>query len=316
MSELTFENLAEQLMLLGQKGAYAESLELLQRESGRFPDREQATYYWRMRLAVRINNLALALQFFRELLEHGYSLPPHWLREDENLKPLQGLPEYEDLVAVCQLKFAELQANAKPEMLIMHPDGGVSTSSQPRSLLLALHGNAGNLSGTLGPWRGVVDQGWLLVLPQSSQAIDENAFVWDDWDKAAAEIQEHYVSLTHRYAIGERVIVGGFSMGGGLAIWLTLSRIIRAHGFVVLAPYVPDIEKLEPLLERARADGVHGYIIVGERDNGCLEIAHKLNALLNVNGIPCQLELRPGLGHTYPPDFDQSLEKALAFVTP
>lgn len=315
MNDRTFESFVDQLMRFYHRGAYAQALDLLEQEASHFPERARDIYYWRMSMASRLYNLPLALRFFAELLEQGHWLPPRWLRDDEALKPLQGLPKFEEMVAVCKQKFAELQENARPELLIMHPDGAILTSAQPRSLLMALHGNAGNINGTLGPWSQAVEQGWLLVLPQSSQVSGENAYAWEDWEKASREIYEHYVSLTHRYAIGDSVIIGGFSVGGGLAVWLALSGMLHAHGFVALGPYLPDVAMLVPLLEEARANDIRGYIIVGQNDTASLRISRQVNELLNDHGIPCMLELCPGLGHTYPPDFAQILTHALEFVT-
>ena len=42
----------------------------------------------------------------------------------------------------------------------------------------------------------------------------------------------------------------------------------------------------------------------------------KLADMLNVAGIKTRLETFPGLGHDYPPDFEQVAERALAFIFP
>ena len=195
---------------------------------------------------------------------------------------------------------------------MIQPEGEARASAP---LLMVLHGNGSNGHAEVGSWSGQASKGWLLAHPQSSQLIGDDVYVWDDWEKAAQEVREHYAVLVEKYAIDpEKVILGGFSMGGGLAIWLTLSRAIKARGFVVLGPYLRDIEALMPLLETARTDGLRGYIIVGEQDNIGLEISRKVADLLRSHGIPCELEIRPGLKHTYPADFGQSLAKGIAFV--
>jgi predicted esterase len=312
MSERTFENLQEQLMELYDKGEYAQALDLAQRESDQFPEHEQATYYWRMCMASRINNTQLALQFFHEALAHGYWFSPKWLRDDEDLKPLQGQPEYEQMLDVCQQRLIEAQANVSPELMVIQPEGEAQSSAP---LLIALHGNSSNGRNEVSFWQGPVSSGWLLGIPQSSQLIGDGAYVWDDWEKATQEVREHYAALIEKHAIdSEKVILSGFSMGGGLAIWLTLSKAIKAHGFVVLGPYLRDIEALKPLLETVKVDRLRGYIIVGEQDEVCLNISRKVAELLNFHGIPCELEIRPGLKHTYPADFGQSLAKGIAFV--
>jgi hypothetical protein len=103
-------------------------------------------------------------------------------------------------------------------------------------------------------------------------------------------------------------------MGGGCAIWLSISEAIPTRGFVVLGPYMPEVERLQPLLESAKAKQLRGYIIVGELDKECLAISRKVAELLNGHDIPCELEILSGLRHNFPADFQQHLEKGLAFV--
>lgn len=83
---------------------------------------------------------------------------------------------------------------------------------------------------------------------------------------------------------------------------------------MVPGPHLLDVNALLPFLVAANSAGLRGYIVVGEEDNVCLGISRKVHELLNVHGIPCELELRPGLGHVYPDDYTKSLEKGLAFV--
>jgi predicted esterase len=317
MSEMIYDTLHRQLMSLYSEGAYAPALELLQQETDNFPDKRGDTCYWGMCLASRLNDLPLALQYFKSALADGNWFAPSILREDEDLKPLQGLPEFEQMVEVCRQKQAEVEAHVKPELLVIPPEGEAGkyqVSSHP--LLLALHGNTGNAHAFADSWHWVSAQGWLLALPQSSQVVSNNAFVWNDFDKATREVKEHYAAITKQYAIEPgKVVVGGFSMGGGLAIWLSVSRAIKARGFVVLGPYLPKVDVLQPYLEAAKTDGLRGYVILGEQElPQYQEQVRKVVDLLNAHGIPCELEPRSNLAHAFPPDFEKSLQKAFAFI--
>ena len=314
MTELTFDELETQMMRLYDAGNYTQAYELVQREANHFPEHTHNTYYWLMCLATRVNDMPQALQYFKDSLALGDWFAPRWLRDDEDLKPLQGLPEFEQMVAVCEQKRHEAQADARPELTVISPEGQTEPSSYP--LFIALHGNGANARVTIDPHRWVNTQGWILAVPQSSQIAGVDAFVWDnDWNTARDEVQQHYETLLNYYPVDlERIILSGFSMGGGMAIWLAMNGAIKTRGFVVLGPYLRDVDTLVPLLGTAKAGGVRGYIIVGEHDKICLDISHKVHELLNEHGIPCELELRPNLGHSYPHDFEKSLEKGLAFV--
>jgi predicted esterase len=313
MSEPGYNELHRQLFELYSKGSYAEALERVEQEADRFPEQESDIYYWRVCLIARLHDIPQALQAFRDAVAKGYWYAPSLLREDEDLKPLQGLAAFEQMVAVCQHRFAEVEANTRPELLVVPPEG---SAVQPYPLLFALHGNMSNARSSVASWSWMTTQGWLLGAPQSSQVVGSDAYVWNDFEKGTREVQEHYAALAKEYAIEpEQVIVGGFSMGAGLATWLAVSRSIQARGFVVLGPYLPDIDVLTPFLEVARKEGVRGYIVMGE-----LEMPEyranvlKLAEFLNAHGIACELEWRPNLAHAFPADFEKSLEKALAFI--
>ena len=308
-----FDKLMAAMMDLYNAGNYAQAYDLLLREEGRFPEFTDELYYQKMCMVSRMNDIPQALQYFRDALAQGYWFAPRWLREDEDLKALQGLPEFEEMVAACQQKFAQAQAAAKPEVTVLQPQEPSPATGYP--LLIALHGNGANAPRTLNPHRGIASQGWLVAVLQSSQVAGPSSFVWDDYEKAQGEIQQHLTALEKDYAIDpQRIVVGGFSMGGGLATWLGLNGAIKARGFVALGPYLPDVDALLPFLDSAKSAGARSYIVVGEEDKICLDISHKVHDLLNDHSIPCELELLPGLGHAYPNDYTKSLEKGLAFV--
>ncbi len=217
-------------------------------------------------MAARAGDTPLAIQVFEQALADGFWCDPQMLREDEDLASLQGLPEFERLAAICQQHYEAAQALARPELALVQPEG--QDGSFP--LLLALHGNSRNIANSIDFWRPAIAQGWLLAVPQSSQTVWPDAFVWNDRDRAVSEIQQHDAALAAQYPIDRsRVVVGGFSMGGGLAIWLPVSGAIEARGFVAVAPYLPDAQSLAPLLDAQPS--LRGYIIVGENDAACLK---------------------------------------------
>jgi predicted esterase len=234
------------------------------------------------------------------------------VREDDDLVSLQGLPAYEELVQLNQQRFAEVDAHSRPEMLLIPP---ATASAQRVPLLVGLHGNSQNALLAANDWRPIVDKGWMLATIQSSQLLTSDAYIWNDLARGTADVQKFYGALNKDIIDTERVVIGGFSMGGGLAIHMAVTGAIKARGFIVVGPYLRDLEPLKPYLDTAAANGLRGYIVMGlqEPPEG-QEIMRKIDAFLNTHGIPCELEERPEIAHTIPTDFDQSLDKALAFL--
>jgi len=318
MNDLTFSDLQTQLMQLYQNGEYAQALDLVTREASRFPTEALRIDYWRICMTSLLGETALALQLLEEALAAGFWYAEAQLREDPDLKPLQGLPQFEQVVAVCRQRQAEAQAQAAPALITLPPESGCQARLQPCPLLLALHGNNRTAEYFVGSWRLAVSEGWLLALPQSSQVRGPDGYVWNDRDWAVREIQEHYAALCGQYAVDpERVVVAGFSMGGELAIWLALSGTIEARGFIAVGPggpYMNEPDKWVPLIEASQGRGLRGYLVVGELDVFCYEGTLALAELFKSRDVPCQLEVHPNLGHDFPPDFWQTLPRALEFV--
>jgi predicted esterase len=312
MSNLTMKQFEQEYYRLYTEGAHAQAYKLVTREAGRFPEWAQGSYYnWRMCAACLMGDNALALQLFEEALAAGHWYDEAGLREDADLASLQGMPKFERLVEMSLRRREEALAQAKPVLRTFEPEG----HAQPYPLLLALHGNHSNLDESARYWRHATAQGWLVAAPQSSQVMGEGTSGWNDRDWAVREIEQHMAALHDQYTIDpNRIVVAGFSMGGGLAAWLTLSRVVPTRGWVGVNAFLPDVESVLPLAEACRGQGFRAYLIASQRDASCYAIAQRLAEMLPPHGIPCELELHPDLGHDFPPEFERSLTKGLDFV--
>ncbi|MFQ5759090.1 MAG: alpha/beta hydrolase [Candidatus Bathyarchaeia archaeon] len=315
MSSLTFQELAKRIFALYQNKEYAEALDLLTRESNRFPEWARRIYFWRVCLATRMNEVDLALDLLEEAVGSGYWFWKTELREDPDLKPLQGLPRFERLVEICSQRQEVARAQATPSILVSEPEALSEDDRRPWPLLIALHGNNSSAEDSASYWHKATAKGWLLALPQSSQVDGPDTYVWNDRDWTEQEIKDHYNSLLERYSIDEgEVVLAGFSMGGRWAIWLSLNASVKARGFVAVAPFLPDVERFVPLMDIARGSRLRGYIIVGEQDSESCEGARALAEHMRSQDLLCELEVHPDLGHAYPLDFHQSLNRALDFI--
>jgi len=304
------EEIEQQYDHLVASGAYAEALDLATREAHLFPEYSQKVIYsWRMDMACRLKNKDLALRLLLDAVDAGY-----WyggLRADPDFEVLLGDPEFERLVSVCEERRAQAMARAVPVVKVLQPDPGFS----PYPLLLALHGASASIEAN--HWISALSKGWLVCLPQSSQVYSPGAYTWNDWEWAQQEVLERFTTLCKEYPVDpERVVLAGFSQGGGLAAWLALSGVIKARGMVLVGPFLPDVNKIIPLMEANPPQGLRVYLVAGQRDRYCYGIAQQLAALLPGYGVACKLDVYPDEEHSFPVDFEVKLPEALKFVVP
>lgn len=304
------EKIEQQFHHLAQAGKYTEALELVTREAHLFPDYSQKVVYsWRMTMACRINNWALALQILKEAVTAG-----HWyadLRSDPDYQSLHGIAEFEQLVAVCEDRRKQEMNSAVPVLKILQPDPIYA----PFPLLLALHGAQSNVKSFAGHWASAVSHGLFVGLPQSSQVYGRGTYTWNDWEWAIREVQKHFGALCAEYPIvSQDAVLAGFSQGAGLAAWLFLSGVIKARGLILVGPFLPDVNELIPLLESHNLKGTRAYIVAGQRDKYCCEVAQKLTDILPQYGIECKLDIYVDLEHSFPTDFEKKLPQAIDYV--
>lgn len=313
MSKLTFRTLHNQLMKLYFDKEYPQALEQLEREQAYFPENTAEIAYWHLCLGALLGRQAEALRVFKEALNGGFWFSPETLLRDPDLVSLRSLPEFQQMVEICRERLAAAQSLAKPALLVRKP----TEQAGALPLLCALHGNGENASITIDDWRDIIAQGWLLAAPQSSQLNDPATFVWNDRETGISEVRAHIAALNGEYTIDpQRVVLGGFSMGAGQAVWMALHQSVPARGFIVLGPYLtPDeLDALPTLLTSQRSTSLRGSILVGELDVECLEVARKIVEIMQAHHLPCELTILPGIGHYYPPDFGEFIRKGLAFI--
>ena len=161
-----------------------------------------------------------------------------------------------------------------------------------------------------------MEHGWLLACPQSSDLVIPDVHIWNDLDRGGTDVAQLYQLLNTKDVIdAERVVLGGFGVAAGLAIYLAVTGAIKSHGFLVVGPSMRNLELLKPYLDTAAAGGLRGYIVTGlQMPPDGQELVRKIHALLNAHGIPCGLEEHPEIAHTFPANFGHSIEKALTFL--
>ena len=322
---LTFNQLETHIQKLYHQGDYVAVLELADRFVSQFPKHKTVLEYWRICMAARLGQDKRALQLLQQVLQAGIWYSEVLLRKSPSLAGLQGKGEFERLVKHNHELQQEDQAQQFP-LLTLHEQGACLPGGPACPLLIGMHANSGNAQDSLGFWQPAARAGWLVGAPQSSQAMWKNAYMWDDRETALREIRRHFNALQRKFNINpDQVILGGHSMGGELAAWLSLKRIIPARGFICFGPGGPlmdDPDEWQPLIDEALLrleqdnSSLRGYLVAGADDNSIFHDAlHAFQRMLNAAGIQTELDIIPGAGHDFQPEYEEALLLGLDYLS-
>ena len=91
---------------------YAGALAILTREGDRFPEEAANVLYLRSCMAARVGQPDLALQILEDALNRGLWYGEQLMRESPSWQPLQGLPAFERIAAVCKERQAAARSAA------------------------------------------------------------------------------------------------------------------------------------------------------------------------------------------------------------
>jgi dienelactone hydrolase len=222
---------------------------------------------------------------------------------------VRDLPEFKHLAAVSQEKYEEARTHIERDQTILLPEASVS-GWYP--LLIALHGGASHKDSNLGYWEIARQKGWLVLSPQSTQPLYSGSYSWIEPESAVTDLHAYVEQIFKDHPIDrQRMVIAGFSQGGGMAIYTALSGRLKVRGFIGIGTYWADPESLVPLAKLTSS--VRGYFVVGEKDN-TLDRTIAIQNILKENKVPFAEEVHPGLGHEFPADFEPSFDKAIDFI--
>jgi predicted esterase len=302
-----FYQRAEEMFALYFQRRYADALTVTERLAREFPAEEATTDYWRICLLAVDGRRQAALSSMSQSLARGMWWSEEQLRADPDLASLQGNPDFERLVIICRERHAA-QSRVAPQLLIRRPEG-----AGPHPLLIALHGRGSSPAKEFHWWEPALGAGWLLALPQPSQLGSPKSYVWDDIEQSQQEIVGHCAGLMDKYPVdGRRVVVAGFSQGARLAIEMSLKGLLPVCGFMAVSPGKVVADSLDEWMAAGPPPALRGRIVAGTRDAG-YPLVSTVHQRLEAAGISCELDVHEGVGHAYPPDFGNVLERALSF---
>ena len=316
MTFSTYAELNQKMIEHFQQGEFRQALELIEKEGANFPANRPLVDYWKMVSCARLDDRKRVIEIAENCLKDGVWFGEMMWRRSPSFASLQGDAEFERIVA-SSLALQEKDSPPSEPVLLKHFPKDHSKKSP---LLIALHGNQNTAEGTLPFWRTSVDNGFVLAVPQSSQAMFKGAFVWDDLEVSFHDVKACYENLKSEVDFDvQSVVLAGHSMGGLIAIQMALTGDLPVRGLGVNGPALPfgdEPDELDKLLPSAQERGLRIYFIVGEKDTDIEQDAIRAFAeKMKSVGIPCELEIVSGATHDYIPDYDAALLRGLKFIT-
>jgi len=297
----TFAEFEQHTITLFNDGAYQQVLDVLTAAETQFPAEVGFNYYMRICAAARLEDIEQSCDLLAAALERELWFTENVLRESPSLAPLNGHERFEKLVKISAAGMASVMS--QPVVKTAVPD-----TPSPHPLLLALHGNGSSVAAEFGQWQTAVSSGWCVSAPQSTTMMLPGRYYWTSAETAVDEIKTHLAEIEKEHALdSDQMMVGGFSMGGDIALWLALTHALPVKRFMLVGPggpYFDAPETLKPLIDQKNGRSIRGMVLMSEDDP--LIDQEKIRAvvrLLNEGGIACDLITYQGLGHEYPPDF-------------
>lgn len=308
MERMTFQQLTDELMRLYPQGKYGEALDVVEQNADLFPEQSARTTYWKMCLLSMCGRADDVFSTFREGLESGLWWAESQFRVETDFDSVREMPEFKCLVEESNKKSIEMQMQIQPDRALLEP----ADLSGELPLLITLHGRNGNKDSNLEYWDAARQRGWLVLSPQSRQAIFPGSYCWDDAEKGLADIVFHVEEIKQQYGIDlDRIVLSGFSQGSGMSIYAALSGKVGVHGFIGVGTFILEPEALVPLIVNSKL--VRGYFVSGEKDR-TLDKAKAIQRILREHNVSFAEKIYPDLGHEFPPDFDQTFDQAIDFI--
>lgn len=238
-------------------------------------------------------------------LEDGVWFNPEALDSDPDLETLRSLPELALIRRECADRRGRRRADARPQCLVLSP----SSALWDQQTLVVLHRRGDSARRTAEYWRPLVDEGWTLVVPQSSQPWDSASWCWDDTEVAHREVRTHIAECRTRRGLDPaRMVVAGASQGAPLAAEIANEAGLPWLCVIPTFPSGYDVTGLAAVPRHTR-----GVFLVGESDPANTRTRPVIEAL-EAAGALIKTRTMAGTGHELPEDFAVFASEALRSV--
>lgn len=299
-----FEDFKNELRSHWTKGHHSESIEILLANRSNYPaDTEQhlITYYLGL-LYLEIDDYEKCFEVFNNGFDRFFFFS-FW---PSHLSKIEQHPDGKQIIDRNHTNKTIYQKEASVSYEVILPENYNSKIAYP--LLYFLHGNNSNLKHLKRKFQNIkLFEDVILVLAQSSYARSNYSFDWIDSSSSKNSLLKmHTKVLKNHYIDSTKIIVGGFSNGGRMAIDVFINKIIPTLGFIAFNP--SNITITSNTINKGK-----GAIITGETDYMLAKQITMVNTLYDLS-FPLRLVVLPDHGHDYPETFAQELNKSIGFI--
>ena len=294
---MTFRDVRSSVFETHAKGDYQASLDAIDAYRGESDDEQFDLSFWRVCLLSRLGRTDDACAEFSRRMDQG-SWWGEGMLQDPDLENMRSHPEWQRLVN-ASIKRARGEVNGPRSPIDKSPQGDV------RATLVAFHGGAERPDMMVDRCASAVERGWRVVALHGTAPAAAERFGWPltNCEQVVTQQLEEVGDLVAPIMIG-------FSQGGGLAGHLAWSGHIASAGVILVAPAmgIRGVPIPSPKLAPVKT-----YLLVGSDDWALDDSRHAAEAL-DQSGAPVRLDVRPGMGHDWPFDFDEILQRGMEWI--
>ncbi|MEN8223592.1 MAG: dienelactone hydrolase family protein [Acidobacteriota bacterium] len=310
-NEEGYKKMRAELGTLFREKKYREGVILLKAHYNKYPDHLMSMSF---NLAIMYNSIKEYKKGIKVMLnaqKKGIWYSP-WVLEGEFFKGFKPYKKYKKVLAVNKKLHASAETKAKSFFEIMEPEN--FDKKKPYPLFIALHGGDGHIEEFKPRWGSEkLKKEFIVLFIQSSQMSSMNGYHWEDTEKAYREVKVAFNKVIEKYNIdNNKIIIGGFSSGGGASLHLSFNGDIPVSGFIALCPALPETITGDKI-SAADKKGVTGTILTTEFDRRIKthrELADKMKA----QGLQYQFVVTPNIGHWFPKDLDKKIDQAIVHI--
>ncbi len=245
-------------------------------------------------------------------LEKAIELGVYKFDDDEDLAPLRENERFQELIALGENKIKELQSKEwKP--IIELPEDYKTGDVYP--VVIGLHGfgmNPVDFATSLKAY--VLPHRYILCCPYGTAIRGTTSFGWGEYEAAEKRILDALNDVRENYSLDtSRIVLLGYSQGGGNALYTAFSNPDRFHAVISVAGYYEGLV-LDSLLTQESAKNTSVYLMIGEKDY-LFESNQKAEQAMQEHGMRVKLVVYPGLGHAFPANGVAEIGKALTWIS-
>ena len=305
-------------------GELEDGAELLEWALPRFPEHAMANAFNLAIVCCKLGRYERAMEVLEYAHERNLWFNSYAMAADV-WDSLRVSARFDSILARNEALRQEAQQTAKPDMLVVTPEGYVDAAGEggvagggggtTYPLFIALHGGGSNIDEFRDVWTSDrLRSEFIVAYLQSSRLVGMGTYDWlQDLEITRAEIADAFRRIVAEYPIAEdQVIVGGFSSGGAAALEVALTGTVPVAGFVVLCPRWPDGFTEENVADSVKR-GLRGTILTTEMDPA-LPDQEEMAGVLETAGMPNRLIVTPNVGHWIPDDLGAQIDRSIDHI--